>query len=925
MSTKPPSASSDHATQGDERSRSLRSPQILYGVLACTSAVAVAVAVAALFAARGDRPAWGALALALLACVLGQLPVVIRRIGRNLDGVNLRESSLIIALALVPGPWVVLLSLPTTLGAQLAAGHRRFPALVRTAVVTTSTGMAVLAAAAVMGGRGLPAALPSTRAFVAVAVAAMACGILTWLLSTLLTACIATRVTTWSRWPARRMPHDSFALLRMQSIIANTALGLLLVAAVSWSPAVALALPFAAAGPGIGHYRRLRSLEERGHWDEVNAATRELADADEPTVIMIAQRRAEILFRADSTVLTTWPAAPAGTAPTDSRPADSASTDTTPTDAAPASATLTGPTLTGTASAAAGQHAPATAGRHPPPGAPPEDAHQQDSPSGRDAHRQEERWPVPPGRRRWLPPRLREISAPLLAGEERIGLLTLSFRRPTAWRRHEEQVLAAFTQAVSRALAHARLEAHARQVAEEQAHDAGHDWLTGLGNRRLLMARAAAELRRQAESGRSVALVMIDLDRFKIINDTLGHSAGDRVLQAVAERLRRGVRADDVVTRLGGDEFAVLVTGIDDPAQAEAAAAELADVLCRDIVLDGIPLAVEASLGVACHPQDGGTIEELLKHADIAMYQAKHSHPRWRRFDAGSHDPSLERLALVAELRSAISGNELVLNYQPQVELRTGRISGVEALVRWKHPRRGMLTPEMFVPAIEQSGLVQDFTKAILEQALVACAGWRASGFDITVSVNLSARNLLNTELPGDVAKLLVKHDVPAAALTLEITETAMMSDKRTAHRLLGKLREIGVRIAVDDFGTGFSSLTMLQERILDEVKVDQSFVRKLLVEQGDAAIVSATIHLAHTHSLQVVAEGVETAELMAALAALRCDFVQGLYTGAAMPLPELTAYLRASESAPRRAVGTNARILPLYRQRPRGPKPPGD
>ncbi|WP_050803272.1 MULTISPECIES: putative bifunctional diguanylate cyclase/phosphodiesterase [Protofrankia] len=833
---------------------------------------AAAVVVAALYAARDGRPAWDALAPALPVCVLGQLPVVIRRIGRNLDDLNLGEISLIIALALVPGPWVVLLSLPTTLGAHLVAGHRPLPALLRAAVVTTSTGAAVLAAAAVMGGRDLPAALPDTRAFAAVAVAAMVCGILTWLL-TLPSTFAATR----SRWPVHRMPHDSLAILRMQPIVANTALGLLVLAAASWNPVVALALPLAAAGPGIGHYRRLRSLEERGHWDEVNTAARELADADEPTVVMIAQRKAETLFHADSTVLTIWSPVPTDTAPT-----ESTSTDTT--------------------SATTDQRAPATAERHPSPGTPPEDVRQEDPLPGRDTRRQEERQPAPPGRRRWLPSRIREVSAPLLAGEEQIGVLTLGFRRPTAWRRHEEQVLAAFTQTVSRALAHARLEAHARQVAEEQAHDAGHDWLTGLGNRRLLMARAAAEMRRQAETGRSVALVMIDLDRFKIINDTLGHSAGDRVLQAVAERLRRGIRADDVVARLGGDEFAVLVTGIDDPAQAEATAAELADVLCRDVVMDGIPLAVEASLGVACHPQDGSTIEELLKHADIAMYQAKHSHPRWRRFDAGSHDPSLERLALVAELRSAISGNELVLNYQPQVELRTGRISGVEALVRWKHPRRGMLTPEMFVPAIEQSGLVQDFTKAILEQALVACAGWRASGFDITVSVNLSARNLLNTELPGDVAKLLVKHDVPAAALTLEITETAMMSDKRTAYRLLGKLREIGVRIAVDDFGTGFSSLTMLQERILDEVKVDQSFVRKLLVEQGDAAIVSATIHLAHTHNLQVVAEGVETAELMAALAALRCDFVQGLHTGAAMPLPELTAYLRASESAPRQA-----------------------
>ncbi len=876
-STSPPSASSHDVTQGNGRFRSSLLLPALHSMLSLTSAVAVAVAMVS--AVRGDRPTWDALALALPVLALGQLPIAIRRIGRTPEDLNLGEASLIIALALVPGPWVVLLGLPATLGAHLATGRRLLPALIRTAVVTTSTGAGALAATVIMDGRDLPAALPEARAFTAAATAAVICGVLTWIP----TPCTA----AWSGTSSRRLPRSSLAILRLESIIANTALGLLVLAVARWSPVAALALPLTAAGPGIGHHRRLRSLEERSHWDEINAASRELADADEPTVIMIAKRRAETLFRADSTTLTIWPAVPADSPP-------------------------------------------ATVEQHSSHGMPPEGTLREGAPQEgvlpeEGVVQETGCQPAPPRRRRRLSCRVREAGAPLLAGEEQIGVLTLTFHQPTTWRQHEDQILAAFTQAVSRALAHARLEARARRAAEEQAHDAGHDWLTGLGNRRLLMARAAAELQLQAATGRPVALVMIDLDRFKIINDTLGHSAGDRVLQAVAERLRRSVREDDVVARLGGDEFAVLVTGIEDPAQAEATAAELADVLCRDVVMDGITLAVEASVGVACYPQDGTNTEELLQRADIAMYQAKHSHPRWRRFEADSHDSSVERLALVAELRSAISGNELVLNYQPQVELRTGRISAVEALVRWNHPRRGMLTPEMFVPAVEQSGLVQDFTRAILEQALVACARWRAGGFDITVSVNLSARNLLNTELPGEVAKLLVKHDVPAAALTLEITETAMMSDKRTAYRLLIKLREIGVRIAVDDFGTGFSSLTMLQERVLDEVKVDQSFVRKLLIEQGDAAIVSATIHLAHTHNLQVVAEGVETAELMEALTALRCDFVQGLHTGAAMPLPELTNYLRASASAPRLAVGTNARILPLHRRRPRGSNPTGD
>ncbi len=840
--------------------------------LTSVATVTMIVIVTAGLAAHSDRPVLEAFALALPVLALGQLPMVVRRAGGTKECLDLGEASLIIALALVPGPWVVLLSLPAALAPRLAVGRRPRRALLRTAVVTTSTGIGVLAASAIAGGRDPLVMFPDVRAFAAAAVAAAAYA-------------VSTRIPPryWF-FRAGGGPED-LETPRFPSAVANTALGLAVVVVGYTSPLALPVLPLAAAGLGILYRLKLRSLEEHSHWNEINAMSHELIHGDELAIIEIAGRGAATLFETDYPTLTVWPPPQASM---DTRPAM---------DTRPPLDTLTALDTATATDIPATTDAPTAGNRRP---------------------RQE---PTAPGRRpRRLSRRVREVTTPLLAGEQQIGVLTLTFDRAVVWHEHEDQVLAAFTHAVSRALVHARLDARTRRQAQEQAHDAGHDWLTGLGNRRLLMARAAAELERQALAGGCAGLLMIDLDRFKIINDTLGHSAGDRVLQAIAERLRRSVRDDDVVARFGGDEFAVLVTGIDNPGQAETVAAELADVLCRDVVLDGMPLAVEASVGLACYPDDGITGEELLQHADIAMYQAKHSHPRWRRFDGDDDDSSLERLALIAELRSAINGNELVLNYQPQVELRTGRISGVEALVRWNHPRRGMLTPETFVPAVEQSGLVQDFTRVILEQALVACAGWRASGFDLTLSVNLSARNLLNTELPGEVAKLLVKHNVPASALTLEITETAMMADKRMAHGLLARLREIGVRIAVDDFGTGFSSLTLLQERVLDEVKVDQSFVRKLLVEQSDAAIVAATIHLAHTHNLRVVAEGVETVELMEALAALHCDFAQGLHIGAAMPLMELTSRLRDTASAPQLAVGTNARILPLRRRRPTSP-----
>ncbi|WP_239331379.1 bifunctional diguanylate cyclase/phosphodiesterase [Frankia sp. CiP3] len=815
MSTKPPTgqrptASPSDATQGSAALFPSRTLTTLRGAFSLTSLL-VAVG-GGILAAWDDRPRWD-------------------------------------AFTLIPGAWVIVLAVTGMLAPRLVVRRGPRQTLLRSAIVTTGTILAILTAAVFMGSRSPLVMFPAPRAFAAAAVATALYTVSMW---------IQTAAT--ARWSARAPTEYLRHVPWLGAAGMTAAFGLLVVTTTYWKAITLCAVPLAAAGLTIAYQFKLRSLAESNRWKEINFVSRELADGDEPAIVGIARRRAATLFQADDTALLLWP--------TPSAPLDAPSemTDLPP---APESAPVA--------------------------------SHE----------------PAPPRYRPRAVRQVQEIAAPLMAGKLWIGVLTLSFRQPVAWHEREDQILVAFTHTVSHALAHTRLNAHARRQAQEQAHDANHDWLTGLGNRRLLMARTTAELERQSVTGGCVGLIMIDLDRFKIINDTLGHSAGDRVLQAIAERLRRGSRDSDVVTRLGGDEFAVLITGVESPAQVETVAAELADVLCRDVVLDDIPLAVEASLGVACCPDDGTTSEELLQHADIAMYQAKCSHPRWRRFTADSHDASLERLALVAELKSAISENELVLNYQPQIKLQTGQISGVEALVRWDHPERGMLSPERFVPAVEQSGLVQDFTRVILEQALIACAGWRASGFDITVSVNLSARNLLNTDLPGEVAKLLVKYSVPASSLTLEITETAMMADKTTAHRLLGGLREIGVRIAVDDFGTGFSSLTLLQERVLDEVKIDQTFVRKLLVEQGDAAIVAATIHLAHTHNLRVVAEGVETAELMEALTALHCDFAQGLHIGAAMPLAELTNRLREAASTPRLAVGTNARILPLHRRRP--------
>jgi diguanylate cyclase len=637
---------------------------------------------------------------------------------------------------------------------------------------------------------------------------------------------------------------------RIMTLVVNTTLGVGILALAHNSPITLLVLPPVVVGVYKAYRADVLGVEQRDDWRQLNAAAEEIADLDEEAVVARVRARARSLFGADEVELRLDPV--------------------------PLAAPVPPP---------APDRPPPTRGRA-------LLARLRAHPAGH-----------------WI----RATSAPLIAGNTPVGELTLTFASPVTWTEHEDQVLAAFTHTLSSAIVRARLFAHTRRQALDKAHEATHDALTGLGNRRLL-GEAATELFAAADAaGRAVGLILIDLDKFKDINDTLGHSAGDRLLRGVAERLRISVRGEDVVTRLGGDEFAILVTGIDDAAQAESVAAELADVLARPVEVDGVTLAVEGSVGIAVYPTDGSNTEELLSRADVAMYQAKGSHPRWRRYRADLDYSTLDRLALVAELRPAISNGDLVLHYQPQISLRTGRITGVEALARWQHTTRGLLTPETFVRAVEQSGFVQEFTRAILRQALEACAGWRAAGFDLGVSVNLSARNLLNTDLPGEVAQLLLTYRVPAPALTLEITETAMMADPDTAEQLLVHLSEIGVRIAVDDFGTGFSSLTLLQRCVLHEVKIDRSFVRRLLVEQSDAAIVAATIQLAHSLGLTVVAEGVESNQLLDALAALHCDYGQGLHIGGAMPLDELSGWLRDTADTARLDVGPEARILPLH------------
>jgi diguanylate cyclase (GGDEF)-like protein len=421
----------------------------------------------------------------------------------------------------------------------------------------------------------------------------------------------------------------------------------------------------------------------------------------------------------------------------------------------------------------------------------------------------------------------------------------------------------------------------------ESRRQALTDELTGLPNRRA----AYAELERLVASGQPVAVLMIDLDRFKELNDTLGHLVGDEALVAVAGRLGGAVGSQGRISRLGGDEFAVVLAGAGER-EALAAARRVLDALDAPVDLDDLLLPVRASVGVASAV--GSTREELLRHADVAMYHAKSNSSGVELYAPDRDDHSRERLVLAAELQDAITRGQLVLHFQPKACLRTGEIAGVEALVRWRHPTRGLVSPAEFVPLVERSGLGRMLTLEVIGLALRAERDWRAAGLDVPVAVNTSAATLLDVRFPDDVAALLRRWDAPAGSLSLELTEETIMTDPERAQDVLARLSELGIDLSLDDFGTGYSSLSMLKRLPVRELKIDRSFVVEVLEDPGDAAIVRSTVELARNLGLRVVAEGVESAEAWDLLAEWGCDLAQGYHLSRPVPEAELLGLLQA-------------------------------
>jgi diguanylate cyclase (GGDEF)-like protein len=433
-----------------------------------------------------------------------------------------------------------------------------------------------------------------------------------------------------------------------------------------------------------------------------------------------------------------------------------------------------------------------------------------------------------------------------------------------------------------------------RRHAEESRHQALHDDLTGIANRRQLLGRLEEEIKRD----RPFALLMLDLDRFKEVNDALGHGHGDRLLCDVAERLRRTVRHGDLLARLGGDEFALLVAGADSPAAAFDVAERISEVLHEEFVVGDVPLFVEASIGVAEHPAHGCTAEALLQAADIAMYAAKRSGMSWEAYRPERDRPVPDRVARLGELRRAIDQGELLLHYQPKLDLRSDQLSGVEALVRWDHPERGVILPAEFLPLAEHTGLIVPLTTWVLDAALAQCRAWSDAGIDLPVSVNVSERSMLDPTFPDQVAELLGRHELDGDRLQLELTERSLIGDVRAATTVVEGLHRLGVRISVDDFGTGYSSLSRLRDLPIHELKIDRSFVTDMDANGQGAAIVRSAIDLGHHLGLEVVAEGVESEDTLGELRELGCDAAQGFLLLRPMVADAVTSWLEATAKA---------------------------
>ena len=436
---------------------------------------------------------------------------------------------------------------------------------------------------------------------------------------------------------------------------------------------------------------------------------------------------------------------------------------------------------------------------------------------------------------------------------------------------------------------------NANKQADLLQHQAMFDNLTNLPNRVLFSDRLQQTALIARREKRAFGLFAMDLDRFKEINDTLGHHIGDRVLQHVAACARGCLRESDTVARMGGDEFTILLATVSGHEGAIAVAKKILKAIGKPFMIAGRNLEIGASIGIVLFPQHGDDPDMLLRQADAAMYTAKQAQSGYRVYSDDLGHGAEDRMALQSELRQAIANNELVLHFQPKIDFSAAQVSGVEALVRWQHPVHGLMAPDTFIPLAEQTGLIKPLTKWVLKTALRQCEAWYRAGISLAMSINVSAISIQDPEFPDQMAKILEDFDVPISQIELEITETAVMSEPVRAVGCIRKLSALGFQIAIDDFGTGYSSMAYLRELLVAKIKIDKSFVKDMASNHNDAVIVRSTVELGHNLGLKVVAEGVEDQAAWDKLKGLGCDSAQGYYMSRPLPSVDFLAWLQKS------------------------------
>ncbi|MBI3812035.1 MAG: EAL domain-containing protein [Nitrospirae bacterium] len=502
------------------------------------------------------------------------------------------------------------------------------------------------------------------------------------------------------------------------------------------------------------------------------------------------------------------------------------------------------------------------------------------------------------------PPLRHFLGVPIFKETKVVGMIGVA-NRPGGYTSDEQDKIEILTQAAGvlydsyrRMQREAVLEAEYKQAEETIRRLAYYDPLTGLPNRILLHDHLQQAILAGQRENKPVALLLIDLDRFKETNDTLGHQRGDVLLQQVGSRLQGALRPSDIVARLGGDEFAVVF-----PLAGSGDAALVADKILKALeppfTIEGLLVIVEASIGLALYPDHGANTESLMQRADVAMYTAKQSGSGYVIYDAKIDQYSPRRLALMAELRQAIVDDQLCLHYQPKIDLQTGRVVGTEALARWKHAEYGFIPPDQFIPPAERTGLIKPFTLWVFKTALHQCMAWHQAVSELPVSINLSTRNLHDPKLPDQLAELLQACGGRPDQVELEITESAIMADPARAMEVIKHLRAMGMGFSIDDFGAGYSSLTYLKKLPVNAIKIDKSFVINMTHDENDAVIVRSIIDLGHNLGLKVIAEGVENKEAYRRLVDLGCDAAQGYYMCRPISADEFTRWLLESPFIP--------------------------